>query len=56
VSRRLHEVTGLAGLVGEAEAVWRSRARAAGVDESGPGWRAFEDAFPTFYEFTNRPK
>jgi hypothetical protein len=21
-----------------------------------PGWRTFEDAFPTFYEFTNRPR
>ena len=20
-----------------------------------PGWRPFEDAFPTFYQFTNRP-
>lgn len=20
-----------------------------------PGWRSFEDAFPTFYQFTNRP-
>jgi hypothetical protein len=21
-----------------------------------PGWRSFEDAFPTFYQFTNRPR
>jgi len=21
-----------------------------------PRWRAFEDAFPTFYQFTNRPR
>jgi hypothetical protein len=20
------------------------------------GWRSFEDAFPTFYQFTNRPR
>jgi hypothetical protein len=23
---------------------------------STPRWRAFEDAFPTFYQFTNRPR
>jgi hypothetical protein len=26
------------------------------VDAGKPGWRTFEDAFPTFYEFTNRPR
>jgi hypothetical protein len=24
--------------------------------QSPPRWRAFEDAFPTFYQFTNRPR
>jgi hypothetical protein len=49
---------GLALLVAEAEATWRARAAAAGVadDAAHPGWRTFEDAFPTFYEFTNRPR
>jgi hypothetical protein len=26
------------------------------VRPSTPRWRAFEDAFPTFYQFTNRPR
>jgi hypothetical protein len=26
------------------------------VRPSRPRWRAFEDAFPTFYQFTNRPR
>jgi hypothetical protein len=51
---QLRDIPGLATLVAEAEATWRARAR---TDEPGkPGWRAFEDAFPTFYEFTNRPR
>jgi hypothetical protein len=61
---RLREIPGLTGLVAEAEATWRARAAAAGqrgiggdpVDAGKPGWRTFEDAFPTFYEFTNRPR
>lgn len=54
---RLRETPGLTALVAEAEATWRARADAAG-EASGakPGWRTFEDAFPTFYEFTNRPR
>ena len=27
-----------------------------GSESARPGWRTFEDAFPTFYEFTNRPR
>jgi hypothetical protein len=54
---RLRATPGLAALVAEAEATWRTRAVAAGVDDATkPGWRAFEDSFPTFYEFTNRPR
>lgn len=54
---RLHGVPGLADLVAEAEATWRARAIEAGEpSDSRPGWRTFEDAFPTFYEFTNRPR
>jgi hypothetical protein len=54
---QLRAVPGLADLVAEAEAVWRARAIAAGdVGDGGPGWRTFEDSFPTFYEFTNRPR
>jgi hypothetical protein len=26
------------------------------VRPNTPRWRAFEDAFPTFYQFTNRPR
>jgi hypothetical protein len=51
---------GLRALLAEANATWAARA---GVEpeegtEDGfkPGWRAFEDAFPTFYQFTNRPR
>ena len=40
---------GLAALLTEAEQTWRSRSER-------PGWRPFEDAFPTFYQFTNRPR
>jgi hypothetical protein len=48
---------GLAPLVSEAVATWRARAAASGQDAAGePGWRAFSDAFPTFWEFTNRPR
>lgn len=57
LQERLQEMPGLATLVTEAEATWRARAAEAGVLDSGvPGWRTFEDAFPTFYEFTNRPR
>jgi len=56
---------GLASLLDEAQAVWSARAQRGGEgagddDASRPrrvaGWRAFEDAFPTFYQFTNRPR
>ena len=40
---------GLSALVAEAEQTWRGRS-------DRPGWRPFEDAFPTFYQFTNRPR
>jgi hypothetical protein len=58
LAERLHDTPGLRALVAEAEATWRKRALSAGVphDEAAPGWRAFEDSFPTFYEFTNRPR
>jgi hypothetical protein len=49
---RLRATPGLAPLVAEAVATWRARAD----DDVEPGWRAFSDAFPTFYEFTNRPR
>jgi hypothetical protein len=56
---RIRTTPGVASLVAEAEATWRARASAAqgsDPDEAAPAWRAFEDAFPTFYEFTNRPR
>jgi hypothetical protein len=55
---RMRALPGLAALLAEAEQTWRDRAESAGSDpDTGkPGWRTFEDAFPTFYEFTNRPR
>jgi len=52
---RMRQTPGLDGLVAEAVATWRARA---GDEEAGvtPGWRAFSDAFPTFWEFSNRPR
>lgn len=49
---RMRQTPGLAPLVGEAVATWRARAGS----EEEPGWRAFSDAFPTFWEFSNRPR
>jgi hypothetical protein len=57
LTARMQNMPGLVTLVSEAQATWRARAEAAGEPEtSRPGWRAFEDSFPTFYEFTNRPR
>jgi len=57
---RMRDTPGLAPLVAEAVATWQARAAADGQEvngeEPGPGWRAFTDAFPTFWEFTNRPR
>lgn len=48
---------GLVLLLAEAQKTWNKRVEEAGGDHfSRPGWRAFEDAFPTFYQFTNRPR
>ncbi len=49
---------GLAALLEEARQTWIARARDATGDgeAAAPGWRPFEDAFPTFYQFTNRPR
>jgi hypothetical protein len=61
ITERMSTIAGLGPLVAEAEAIWLSRAvSAAGsgcvqADVRRPGWRPFEDAFPTFYQFTNRP-
>jgi hypothetical protein len=44
---------GLTALIGEAERAWAARTR---DPEATPGWRPFEDQFPTFYQFTNRPR
>ena len=41
---------GLRALLAEANATWAARAES--TPEASPGWRAFEDAFPTFYQFT----
>ncbi|GAA5177183.1 hypothetical protein GCM10023322_01290 [Rugosimonospora acidiphila] len=45
---------GLAAMLAEAEHAWRARTEDLGA--GSPGWRPFEDAFPTFYQFTNRPR
>jgi hypothetical protein len=47
---------GLAALLAEAQQVWDARAARSGAAITRPGWRPFEDAFPTFYQFTNRPR
>ena len=59
---------GLAALLAEARETWVARARDADErwpadpaqvpahEAAAPGWRPFEDAFPTFYQFTNRPR
>jgi len=52
----MRATAGLVPLLTDAEAVWRSRAGTrGGGDGDLPVWRPFEDAFPTFYQFTNRP-
>ena len=56
---RMRRTPGLAALVDEAVATWRAREGASGdgqPDDGTPGWRAFSDAFPTFWEFSNRPR
>lgn len=58
---RLRHTPGLESLVAEAVATWRTRVAAtdsAAEDDAArtPGWRAFSDAFPTFWEFSNRPR
>jgi hypothetical protein len=45
---------GLAALLAEARETWIARAH--DQEAAAPGWRPFEDAFPTFYQFTNRPR
>jgi hypothetical protein len=45
---------GVAELVSDAEETWRERAATPGGPVAGP--RPFEDAFPTFYQFSNRPQ
>jgi hypothetical protein len=53
LTERVRSVSpGLIPLLAEAQATWSAR----GADGDTPGWRAFEDAFPTFYQFTNRPR
>jgi hypothetical protein len=45
---------GVAALVMEAERTWLTRSDTPGGPVAGP--RPFEDAFPTFYQFSNRPQ
>jgi hypothetical protein len=58
---------GLTRLVEQARRAWVQRATgpvAAGAQDvpaqlggvTVPRWRPFEDAFPTFYQFTNKPR
>ncbi len=55
IAERMRGTTGLGRLLAEADSVWRSRAEAGDADPEVAAWRPFEDAFPTFYQFTNRP-
>jgi hypothetical protein len=45
---------GLVAMLAEAERTWRARTE--DWHAGTAGWRPFEDAFPTFYQFTNRPR
>ncbi|HWB37842.1 MAG TPA: multiple cyclophane-containing RiPP AmcA [Rugosimonospora sp.] len=56
VARLADAGPGLAKLVAEARQTWLARGAQAGGRADGPGWRPFEDAFPTFYQFTNKPR
>lgn len=57
VAERVQAVApGLVSLLAEAQKAWTKRAEVSGRSSTQPGWRAFEDAFPTFYQFTNRPR
>jgi hypothetical protein len=47
---------GLTPLLAEAQATWTARSGELDDGTHRPGWRVFEDAFPTFYQFTNRPR
>lgn len=51
---------GLETLLAQARDTWQARARDGQPGAVGapgtPGWRSFEDAFPTFYQFTNKPR
>jgi len=53
LATRVH-ADGVATLVEEAEQVWSGRAATPNGPVAGP--RPFEDAFPTFYQFSNRPQ
>lgn len=55
LTERMQTTAGLGPLLAEAEAVWRSRSEDTEAEDERPTWRPFEDAFPTFYQFTNRP-
>jgi hypothetical protein len=54
LARLTEDTPGLGELLAEAQRTWVSRAR--DPQAAAPGWRPFEDAFPTFYQFTNRPR
>lgn len=54
LAHRVRAMAGVSVLVEEAEQTWRSRSAAPGGPVAGP--RPFEDAFPTFYQFSNRPQ
>jgi hypothetical protein len=54
LARLTEDTPGLAELLAEAQRTWVTRAR--DPQAAAPGWRPFEDAFPTFYQFTNRPR
>jgi hypothetical protein len=54
LARRVRSTAGVSVLVEEAEHIWRSRSDTPDGPVAGP--RPFEDAFPTFYQFSNRPR
>lgn len=54
LAERVRASAGVSTLVEEAEQTWRKRSATPNGPVAGP--RPFEDAFPTFYQFSNRPQ
>jgi hypothetical protein len=54
LAERVQGTAGISTLIEEAERTWQTRSASPNGPVAGP--RPFEDAFPTFYQFSNRPQ